>query len=172
MTSCWRDFLRRLISRPTTRRRESQVIFGIHTFFAIRSTRRTSPASEWQQVLQELEEQDVDKEALKELLDGWFGDGNQQVRTAIEQAAAIVFYRHQSSVPVIETIVCDDAGQFKLLTENLSLCWIHAGRHYEKLSPVVPRHAQLLESFLDQYWDYYHRLQCCGAQCTASQQCF
>ena len=113
----------------------------------------------WQQVLQELEEQDVDREALKDLLDGWFGDGNRQVRTAIEQAAAIVFYRHQSSVPVIETIVCDDAGQFKLLTENLSLCWIHAGRHCEKLSPVVPRHARLLESFLDQYWNYYHRLQ-------------
>ena len=113
----------------------------------------------WQQVLQETEEQDLDKETLTKLLDGWFGDGNQQVRTAIEQASAIVFYRHQNSVPVIDTIVCDDAGQFKLLTENLSLCWIHAGRHYEKLSPAVPRHAKMLDSFLDEYWDYYRRLQ-------------
>ncbi len=113
----------------------------------------------WQQVLEGLEEQDLDKTALGTLLEGWFGDGNQQVRTAIEQAAAIVFYRRQSSVPVIETIVCDDAGQFKLLTEYLSLCWIHAGRHYEKLSPVVPRHAELLDSFLDQYWNYYYSLQ-------------
>jgi regulator of replication initiation timing len=113
----------------------------------------------WQQTLQGLEEQDLNKEALGKLLDDWFGDGNRQVRTAIEQAAAIVFYRDQSSVPLIETIVCDDAGQFKLLTENLSLCWIHAGRHYEKLSPMVPRHAKKLDSFLDQYWDYYHQLQ-------------
>ena len=113
----------------------------------------------WQQVLEELEEQELCKTSLATLLDEWFGDGNRQVRTAIEHAAAIVSYRHQSLVPVIETIVCDDAGQFKLLTENLALCWIHAGRHYEKLSPVVPRHAELLDSFLDRYWDYYYSLQ-------------
>jgi hypothetical protein len=70
-----------------------------------------------------------------------------------------VYYRHQTSVPVVETIVCDDAGQFKLLTERLALCWIHAGRHYEKLSPVVPRHAKLLDSFADRYWNYYRSLQ-------------
>ena len=68
-------------------------------------------------------------------------------------------YRHQTLVPVVETIVCDDASQFKLLTEKLALCWIHAGRHYEKLSPVVPRHAKLLDSFAERYWDYYRSLQ-------------
>ena len=62
-------------------------------------------------------------------------------------------------MPVIETIVCDDAGQFKLLTERLALCWIHAGRHYEKLSPVVPRHVKQLDSFVQRYWDYYKSLQ-------------
>ncbi len=113
----------------------------------------------WQQVLEELEEQDLGKTALATLLDDWFGEGNRQVRTAIEQAAAIVYYRHQRLVPVIETIVCDDAGQFKLLTEKLALCWIHAGRHYEKLSPVVPRHAELVDSFLDRYWNFYYLLQ-------------
>ncbi len=56
-------------------------------------------------------------------------------------------------------LVCDDAGQFKLLTDKLSLCWIHAGRHYEKLSPVVGRHTEALEGFLDRYWAYYARLQ-------------
>ena len=112
----------------------------------------------WQQILEELEEQDLGKTALATLLDDWFGEGNRQVRTAIEQAAAIVYYRHQRLVPVIETIVCDDAGQFKLLTEKLALCWIHAGRHYEKLSPVVPRHAELVDSFLDRYWNFYYSL--------------
>ncbi len=87
------------------------------------------------------------------------------MRTAIEQAAAIVYYRHQESVPVVETIVCDDAGQFKLLTEKLALCWpLHpgkaaSGRHYEKLSPVATRHAELVESFIIRYWDYYRCLQ-------------
>jgi hypothetical protein len=113
----------------------------------------------WQQAIEELGDVECGKTSLDLLLQEWFGNGNRQVQTAIEQAAAIVYYRRQTSVPVIETIVCDDAGQFKLLTEKLALCWIHAGRHYEKLSPVVPRHAKLLDSFADRYWDYYRSLQ-------------
>ena len=68
-------------------------------------------------------EVEVSETTLKLLLDGWFGQRNQQVRTTIEHAAAIVFYRQQSSIPIVQTLVCDDAGQFKLLTDKLSLCW-------------------------------------------------
>jgi len=112
----------------------------------------------WQRTIEEIGETSFEKTSLQTLLDDWFGQGNRPLRTAIEQAAAIVYYRHQASVPVVETIVCDDAGQFKLLTERLALCWIHAGRHYEKLSPVVPRHVDHLDSFLNRYWDYYQSL--------------
>jgi hypothetical protein len=113
----------------------------------------------WQQRLTELGEVVYSTAALKTLLDDWFGERNLQLRTAIEHAAAITFYRHQSSVPVVGTLVCDDASQFKLLTDRLALCWIHEGRHYEKLSPVVGRHAVALESFRERYWDYYAWLQ-------------
>jgi len=40
------DFLRPLISRPMIRRRELQASSSIHTFFAIRSTRRTTRGNE------------------------------------------------------------------------------------------------------------------------------
>jgi len=113
----------------------------------------------WQRAIEEIGNVECGRTSLALLLQEWFGNGNRQVRTAIEQAAAIAYYRHQTSVPLVETIVCDDAGQFKLLTERLALCWIHAGRHYEKLSPVVPRHAKLLDSFADRYWNYYRSLQ-------------
>lgn len=113
----------------------------------------------WQRKLVDLGEVEWTATELKSLLDDWFGERNGQLRTAIEQAAAIAYYRQQTAVPVIETIVCDDAGQFKLLTSKLALCWIHEGRHYEKLSPVVPRHVKCLDSFVDRYWDYYRRLQ-------------
>jgi hypothetical protein len=113
----------------------------------------------WQKRLAELGEAVYSSAEVKTLLDDWFGGRNRQLRTAIEHAAAIVFYRHQSSVPVVGTLVCDDAGQFKLLTDKLSLCWIHEGRHYEKLSPVVGRHAAALESFRERFWDYYESLQ-------------
>ncbi|MFW6106935.1 MAG: IS66 family transposase [bacterium] len=113
----------------------------------------------WQQRLAELGEAVYSSAELKALLDDWFGQRNKQLRTAIEHAAAITFYRQQSSVPVVRALVCDDAGQFKLLTDRLALCWIHEGRHYEKLSPVVGRHAAALESFREGYWDYYAALQ-------------
>jgi len=105
------------------------------------------------------EDVQYDAEACRALLDDWFGAGRTSpARTQIEQAAATVYYRQQTAVPVVETLVCDDAGQFKSITDHLALCWIHAGRHYEKLSPVVPRHAVLLDAFCEQYWDYYAAL--------------
>ena len=113
----------------------------------------------WSAEITALGDVEASETTLKLLLDGWFGQRNQQVRTAIEQAAAIVFYRQQSSIPVVRTLVCDDAGQFKLLTDKLSLCWIHAGRHYEKLSSIVDRHAKFLDAFRDRYWAYYASLQ-------------
>ena len=113
----------------------------------------------WSEEIAALGEVEVCETTLKLLLDGWFGERNQQVRTAIEHAAAIVCYRQQSSIPVVQTLVCDDAGQFKLLTDKRSLCWIHAGRHYEKLSPIVDRHAKSLDDFRDRYWAYYGSLQ-------------
>jgi hypothetical protein len=100
------------------------------------------------------------QEALRNLLDAWFGAGRGgDTRRHLEQAAALVYYRHQTTVPVVATLVCDDAGQFKLLTDHLALCWIHEGRHYERLSPVVPQHQQLRDEFAAQFWNYYAALQ-------------
>ena len=82
-----------------------------------------------------------------------------QQRTRIMEACAIAAYREQKEKPVIKILMCDDAPQFKLLTEELTLCWIHDGRHYKKLNPVVPVHDTLRDEFLTKYWLYYHKLQ-------------
>ena len=79
-------------------------------------------------------------------------------RSRVKEAAAIAFYHQQSNWPVVRTLVCDDAPQFKLLTEELALCWVHEGRHYKKLSPLVTYHQQLLDKFLKDFWDYYREL--------------
>ena len=118
-----------------------------------------SVPDKWQAKLTALGEVELASPQINSLLDEWFGDRNQQLRTALEQAAAIVYYRHQTVVPVVRTLVCDDAGQFKLLTEKLALCWIHEGRHYEKLAPVARRHADALAAFQDRFWNYYAALQ-------------
>jgi len=54
----------------------------------------------------------------------------------------------------VHTLVCDDAQKFKLITDDLALCWVHVGRHYKKLTPVVACHQELLDAFLDEFWDY------------------
>jgi hypothetical protein len=113
----------------------------------------------WQRRLEELGDVQYDQSSMDQLLDDWFKTSNRQLRVSIAHAAAIVYYRQQSSVPVIQTLVCDDAPQFKLLTNNLALCWIHEGRHYERLTPVVQQHAKMLESFVERFWDYYSSLQ-------------
>ena len=83
--------------------------------------------------------------------------GSQQ-RTRIMEACAIAAYREQIETPVIKILMSDDAPQFKLLTEERTLCWIHDGRHYKKLNPVIPLHKTLREEFLTKYWIYYHQL--------------
>ena len=87
----------------------------------------------WQDGVTELGDCTLSPVELKTILDEWFGAGRQpQTRLDIEQAAAIVHYRQQTEVPVVSTLVCDDAGQFKWLTDHLALCWIHEGRHYAR----------------------------------------
>ncbi|HCH08405.1 MAG TPA: hypothetical protein DEW32_04290 [Dehalococcoidia bacterium] len=131
--------------------------FGQETLDLLRT--EFSIPQKWHHKLESLGEVTFAASDLQTLLDEWFGERNTQLRTAIEQASGIVFYRQQDAVPVVRTLVCDDAGQFKLLTDKLSLCWIHEGRHYEKLSPVVGRHADALDSFLERFWNYYASLQ-------------
>ena len=79
-------------------------------------------------------------------------------RQHILEASAITAYHTQQEIPVVKILLCDDAGQFKVLTDELALCWIHEGRHYQKLDPVVPLHQEKLSEFREQFWDYYGQL--------------
>jgi len=79
-------------------------------------------------------------------------------RTRIMEASAIAYYHQQIDMPVVEVLLCDDAPQFKLLTNELSLCWIHDGRHYKRLIPVVPNHQKELTAFRGRYWEFYGKL--------------
>ncbi len=76
----------------------------------------------------------------------------------ILEAMAIAAYHQDTEWPVVRLLLCDDAPQFKLLTEELALCWVHDGRHYKKLTPLVPHHQDLLDDFLTQYWELYDQL--------------
>ncbi len=91
-------------------------------------------------------------------LDEQLPELGQQQRRHIVEAAALAAYHTQQEFPIVELLVCDDAPQYKQLTDELAVCWIHDGRHYKKLTPVVAAHQQAVEGFLDDYWDFYAEL--------------
>jgi len=75
----------------------------------------------------------------------------------IREAAAIVAYQQccRGKIPILLT---DGALQFQLITEHHALCWIHEGRHYKKLNPLVPLHREVLQVFCKSFWDFYRQL--------------
>jgi FtsZ-binding cell division protein ZapB len=106
----------------------------------------------WDKVLYEKE--------MHQLMEKVFPNPNKgtQQRTRIMESAAIAAYHAQTDFPVIPVLLSDGAPQFKHLTREQGLCWVHEGRNYKKLNPVVPLHKKELEDFLSVYWDYYREL--------------
>jgi hypothetical protein len=112
----------------------------------------------WRKIQSWKSEQDWEEVAFLERL----GEGlprlsNQQRKTLID-AAAVAAYHAQRDYPVVQALVCDDAPQFNWLGQERMLCWVHEGRHYKKLMPVITLHRELLDDFLKQFWEYYHQL--------------
>jgi len=131
--------------------RLNQESFGLMRQFqvsqrVIEKLRQVPPGQEWSEA--EFSQQLADQ--IPDL--GVAGRGK------ILEAAAIAAYHAEAGHPVVRLLVCDDAKQFKLVTDELALCWIHDGRHYQSLEPCVPQHRQLLEAFREKYWDYYRQL--------------
>jgi len=74
------------------------------------------------------------------------------------QASAIAEYHDQDAIPVIRSVLTDDARQFRWLVEEHALCWIHEGRHFKKLTPVLRVFQEAREEFLGKFWDFYRQL--------------
>jgi hypothetical protein len=102
----------------------------------------------------------LDNEQMEQLLEKIFPDPSKgkNLRKRIMEAGAVAAYHYQTDYPVIPMILSDDAGQFKHITKEQALCWIHDGRNYKKLHPIVPLYKEKLGKFLDRYWNYYGKL--------------
>ncbi len=83
---------------------------------------------------------------------------NIQQRTTILGAAAVAAYHAERDVPIVNILVCDDAAEFNWLTRTTMLCWVHDGRHYKKLEPIIALHRGQLADFRKSYWAYYDQL--------------
>ena len=105
-----------------------------------------------------------------DLLEIHLPDLGPQQRRRVLEAAGVAAYHAQSTLPVVRLLICDDARQFKWLTDELALCWVHEGRHYKKLTPYVPYHRQLLEKFLQRFWRYYEQLRAYQTHPTSAER--
>ena len=126
-----------------------------------------------QRVLEGLRDAPRDRDLREAELEDWL---DQQMpwaaataRSRIVEATAIAAYHAAVGQPVVGLLICDDAKQFKLVTEELALCWVHDGRHYKNLAPWLDCHRQLLNSFSERYWNYYKELLAYRRQPTAEE---
>jgi len=126
------------------------------TIFYLRSIPWSRTA--WRKIQSWKSEQDWEEAAFLERLDEGLPKLNKQQRKIFLDAAAIAAYHAQKDYPVVKALVCDDAPQFNWLGQEMMLCWVHDGRHYKKLMPVIALHRELLDDFLKQFWEYYHQL--------------
>lgn len=103
-------------------------------------------------------EQELSAESLRERLNAAEIVLGPQQQQQVYDALSIAAYHAQSEVPIVRQLLSDDAAVYHLLTDAHALCWVHDGRHYAKLSPVVPEHQRLLAAFRKDYWAYYRKL--------------
>lgn len=101
----------------------------------------------------------VDEATLTAWLDEHLPGLGQQAGKALRETLAVAAYQASRDGPVVRLLVGDDAGQWDGVTaDGRALCWIHAGRHFKRLSPCVPAHRARLTDFLERFWAYYREL--------------
>jgi len=71
----------------------------------------------------------MDEAMLQALLETHLPGLGPQQRKWILDATAVAAYHADVEFPVVRLLVCDDAPQCTLVTEELALCWVHEGRH-------------------------------------------
>jgi hypothetical protein len=112
----------------------------------------------WKTLQSWLAEQDLAEPTFLKRLDAELPGLGKQQRKLLIDAAAVAAYHAETGFPVVKALICDDAPQFNWLARLMMQCWVHEGRHYKKLSPVVALHRAQLAGFLKRFWEYYDQL--------------
>lgn len=76
----------------------------------------------------------------------------------IVESLALGYFFEQSEYPAPRILVSDDAKEYELLALYRMLCWIHDARYYNKLTPLIDYHRQILNNFKEHYWNFYSLL--------------
>jgi hypothetical protein len=113
----------------------------------------------WMEKLSSFNGKTYSDEEMHRIMDYVFlPDGYKNTKLRVLEACSIASYHRMTNIPVVTTLLSDDAPQFRKLTFQHANCWIHDGRNYKKLRPIMPYYQEKLKAFLDRYWDYYGKL--------------
>jgi len=113
----------------------------------------------WMEKLTSFKGNTYNNEEIRREMDSVFSpDRYKRIKLKVFEACSIAAYHQMTNIPVVNTLLSDDAPQFCKLTFQHAHCWIHDGRNYKKLRPIVPYNYEKLKAFLDRYWEYYRKL--------------
>jgi hypothetical protein len=134
-------------------------VFQMNTL-ALELMAQLGVSQKWCRLLPTLlpQDQTYTEKHLDEVLDAHLPKQGDTLRKRVKEALAIATYRTQTTYPVVQLLLCDDAPQFNGLTLQLALCWIHEYRHYKRLTPRFLAHCDLLEQFAKDFWKLYRDL--------------
>jgi hypothetical protein len=127
---------------------------------AVQLMEQLAVTDKWRSLLPTLLPHDalLTEKELDEVLDVHLPKLGVILRKRVKEALAIAAYRTQTTSPIVDLLICDDAPQFNALTEELALCWVHEFRHYKKLIPRFAHHLKLLQEFFASFWKFYQGL--------------
>ena len=127
---------------------------GTQTWFALFGVPQWAQTeiAQWQQkkIFTHLEFEELVRDRLDRL--------NKQQKSRVFEAASLTAYHNQENTPIVQLLISDDAPQFRYITAEQALCWVHEGRHYKKLMPIVDYHRKLLDDFTEKFWVFYRKL--------------
>ena len=83
---------------------------------------------------------------------------NKNLYPLLYELSYICGYHSEEGFPVVKIFLTDDAPVYDEIGIIHLLCWIHVGRHFKKLNPLVSEFRDALDEFLTQFWNYYHAL--------------
>jgi hypothetical protein len=113
----------------------------------------------WMEKLTSFKGNTYNNEEIRREMDSVFPpDRYKTTRMRVLEACSIAAYHQMTNIPVVNTLLSDDAPQFCKLTFQHAHCWIHDGRNYKKLRPIVPYYYEKQKAFLNRYWEYYRKL--------------
>ena len=88
----------------------------------------------WTEKLSSFKNKIFSDEEMRRKLDCVFSlKGYKTTKKKVLEACAIAAYHQSTDIPVVTTLLSDDAPQFKQIASHHALCWIHDGRNEQEI---------------------------------------